>query len=118
MKDDMRKTAEKKGRRICEEESSPECSSGSEDFSRGDDLEASVDTKRARRNSRETFLELERFVTEYGLGCGKPRFHKFDLSSEEGTDMSFLVLPLNLDQKFDIAVPTAAPLNNFLEIEQ
>ena len=116
MKEDMRKTAEKKGRRICDEESSPECSSGSEDFSRGDDLEAPADTKRPRRNSRDTFLELEKFVSEYGLGCGKPRFHKFDLCSEEGTDMSFLVL--NLDQKFDIAVPTAVPLNTVLEIEQ
>jgi hypothetical protein len=122
MKEDMHKTSDKQGRRTCDDESSQECSSGSEDFSRGEDFEGAVGTKRARRDSQEpadTFSELERFVTEYGLGWAKPcRFHKVDLSNEEGTDMSFLVLPLNLDQKFDIVVPSASSLNTFLETEQ
>ena len=120
MKDDTRNTAEQKPRLICEDERSPDCSSGSEDSSQTEEIEVSVGGKRARRYSREdAFSELERFVTQYGLACSKAcRFHKFDLSGEEGTDMSFLVLPLTIEQKFDLAVQSASALNNFLETEQ
>ena len=100
------------------EERSMDCSAVAEDYTQTRQIES---RKRARSCSHDTFLELERFLKLHGLDCDNKtgRYHTYESSGEEGTDMSFLVLPLSMEQKFDIAVHVAtSSLHNFLETEQ
>jgi hypothetical protein len=71
--------------------------------------------KRARRCSHDTFQELERFLKLHALDCNNitGRYCSHEPRDEEGTDMSFLVLPL---QNHDLVYVAAAnSLHNFLD---
>jgi hypothetical protein len=73
--------------------------------------------KRARRCSHDTFQELERFLRLHGLDCNNitRRYCSHEPRDEEGTDMSFLVLPLCMEQKNDLLYAAANSLQNFLD---
>jgi hypothetical protein len=95
-----------------------DCSAGTDDCSPNKQIEG---RKRARSCSHDTFLELERFLKLHGLDCDNKtgRYYTHESSGEEGTDMSFLVLPLGIEQKLDIAVHVATTsLHTFLDTEQ
>ena len=114
------KMEESKKRYFCEEESSSGSTSGSKNVAIESHASISVEAKRARSCSRyDTFTELERFAAEFGVQYSKIcRPQNFGFIGEEGTDMSFLVLPLRMEPKLDIAVLTTESLNHLLETEQ
>ena len=114
------KMEESKKRCFCEEESSSGSTSGSKNVAIESHASISVEAKRARSCSRyDTFTELERFAAEFGVQYSKIcRPQNFGFIGEEGTDMSFLVLPLRMEPKLDIAVLTTESLNHLLETEQ